>query len=62
MNKGENDASKKPELRASAEQLEQCYADKRDFFEMLPSHPSRASRSSRVCLDFASAPLKYTKN
>ena len=68
MNRGENDASTKPELRASAEQLEQCYADKRDFLEMLPSTFARNSRFAlfsrlpRVFLAFAFAPLKYTKN
>ena len=59
MNRGENDASTKPELRASAEQLEQCYADKRDFLEMLPSHATRASRSCRVCLVFSSLLLRF---
>ena len=54
-NRGENDASTKPELRTSAKHNPWAMiADKRDFFEMLPSHATRASRSSHVCLAFSS--------
>ena len=38
------------------------YADRRDFLAILPSHATRASRSLRARLAFASVPLKYAKN
>ena len=63
MNRGENDASAKPKLRASAEQLEQCYARQARFFRNAPlARNSRFALTScfpRFCLAFASAPLKY---
>ena len=44
------------------EQLKQWYRDRQDFLVLLPLWTTRASRSPRARLPFASVRLKYAKN